>query len=770
MISSLKKRVASKKILRVVFRCSLSTVALYTFCFSSLAAQLNADTATLDHLFSRTQANNGAHLFAGHCAQCHSAKQVSDFLHERWAKKPLGEFYDHIRKTMPPENTGKMQAQDYLDVTAFLVLKRGFLASNEDVSSKYDQWRNVIIDDTSNQREGASASSPNTNWKAYRGDLRSQGYSPADQINRDNVDSLKIAWRWSGRNFGPAPEIKNISTPLMIDGIHYFTAGLTRNVIAVSATTGETLWMWRPKEKNRFETAPRKGAGRGVAYWRDSNDKGRIFVVTPGFQLVALDALTGQIVLEFGNNGRVDLRNGLRLAVGRSLDIGSSSPPLIMGDIVVVGPALASGMRAKSKQNVKGDVRAYSAHTGELLWTFHTIPKQDDLDGERNWKGNSRVYTGNAGVWAPMSGDPDLGLLYLPVESPTNDYYGGERLGDNRYANSLVCLDIKTGKVKWHFQTSHHDIWDWDLPTAPILVDIPKANRTIKAVAQITKQAFVYVFDRETGEPLWPIEERAVPQSDVPGEQASPTQPFPILPKPFDRQGVSVDDLIDFTPALHAAALSAIAPYRLGAMYAVPSLDNDVDGTKGTLSLPSSIGGANWEGGAIDPESGLLYVASMTLPTVLALEPSPEDSDSGYVGVVSMPTIEGIPIVKPPWGRITAIDLKTGEHVWMQANGDTPDSIKQHPMLKGIDIGRTGKQTRSGLLVTKTLLFAGEGFTGSPVFRAHNKLSGEVIAEIPLPGSQTGLPMTYVWQGRQYIVMTVSDGKNPAEIVALGLP
>ncbi len=727
----------------------------------------------LNGLFSITQTEKGSSLFAGHCAQCHSAEQASKFFSDRWASKRLGDFYDHIHKTMPPENSGRLQGQDYLDITAFFAFESGFIPGEQKISVEALQWRNVTITPSSahNQKRASDLRSvKNLNWPTYRGDQRSQGYSPASLIDHSNVKRLKTAWRWFGRNFGPAPEMRNITTPLMVKGRLYFTAGLTRNVVAIDAASGETLWIWRPDENSRFDSAPRKGSGRGVAYWPDRNGGGRIFVVTPGFQLVALDALTGLPKSDFGSDGHIDLRQGLRLATDRDLDIGSSSPPLVMGDIVVVGPAHASGVRPVSKRNVKGDVRAYHARTGDLLWTFHTIPQASNSSANDNWKENSNNFTGNAGVWAPISGDAGLGLIYLPVESPTNDYYGGERPGDNRYANSLVCLDINTGKIKWHFQFTHHDIWDWDLPTAPILIDIPKAHGAFKAVAQITKQALVYVFDRETGEPLWPIVEQPAPQSDVPGEKTSATQPFPTKPPPFDRQGMTVDDLIDFTPQLRNAALKAITPYRLGQFYAAASLVNSADKTQGTLTLPSSIGGANWEGGVVDPETGFLYVASMSLPTVLALEPAPELSDSGYVGVVTMPTVDGLPLVKPPWGRLTAIDLKSGEHVWVQANGNAPEFVRRHTALQGISLGRTGKQTRSGLLVTKTLLFAGEGWGGESVLWAYDKHSGEVLAEIPLPGSQSGLPMTYVWQGRQYIVMAVGDGKNPAELVALALP
>ena len=386
-----------------------------------------------------------------------------------------------------------------------------------------------------------------------------------------------------------------------VDGVLYATMGSTRNIAALDATNGQLLWMFRPDEGARYDSAPRKGAGRGVAFWRDGDEK-RIMSITPGFFLVSLDAETGLPDPEFGENGRVDLFEGLRNAYidgYDDLDIGSSMPPFVMNDVIVVGPAHRVGMRPRSKMNVKGDVRGYDAHTGELLWTFHTIPERGEV-GFETWLDDGVEFTGNAGVWAPMSGDPELGHVYLPVESATGDRYGGDRPGDNLFANSLVALDIKTGERQWHHQLIHHDIWDWDNPSAPVLADLPNGR---KIVMQVTKQNFVYTYDRETGEPVWPIEELPVPAGDVPGEWYAATQPFPTKPAPYDRQGVTVDDLIDFTPELREAALEAIKPFRLGTnLYSPPSLKSADDGTIGTLSLPSATGGANWEGSALDPE------------------------------------------------------------------------------------------------------------------------------------------------------------------------
>ena len=604
-------------------------------------------------------------------------------------------------------------------------------------------------------------------WPVYGGSLASQHYSPLDQINARNVKDLKIVWRWYGGNFGPNPELKSETTPIMIDGVLYATAGVTRNVVAIDAKSGETLWVWRPNESERFRAAPRKNSGRGVAYWTDGDDDKRIFVVTPGFFLVALDASTGLPKREFGEAGFIDLRRGLRGPTD-NIEAGSSSPALVVGDTVIVGPAGGIGARPNSKTQVKLDVRAFDARTGALKWTFHTIPARGEF-GYDTWQDGSADYTGNAGVWAPMAADPELGLVYLPVEGGTSDMYGGERHGNNLFANSLVALDVQTGQRVWHQQLVHHDIWDYDNPTSPILLDVTVNGRRIKAVVQLTKQAFAYAFNRETGEPLWPIEERPVPQSDVPFEATSPTQPFPTKPAAYDRQGFVASDLIDFTPAIKAAALAAVKDLRMGPMYTPSSLIKAPDGTRGALVLPHYGGGANWEGGVVDPETGMLYVGSVTNPSVFAVSPAGDRSDIRYLFVNgNAPKVMGLPLVKPPWGRITAIDMNTGEHAWMIPNGDTPEDVKTNPALAGVKIPPTGKMSRATLLVTKTLLFAGEGYSGAPVMRALDKATGATIAEIPLPGPTSGLPMTYMIDGKQYIVVAVGHD-IPAELVALAL-
>ncbi len=608
---------------------------------------------------------------------------------------------------------------------------------------------------------------PEVPWRNFGGELSAQRYAPLSDINVQNVKDLQVVWRWKAENFGPSPELRNVSMPIMHDGKVFIGAGTTRNVVAIDAESGQTLWMWRPNEGERYAQAARKNSGKGMSYYRLSDGRRRVITVTPGYHLVSLDADSGIPDPTFGDDGWVDLTAGLRRAPDRNLDIGLSAPPLVVGDVIVVGSAHDLSFRPPSKANVKGDVRGFDARSGELLWTFHTIPEPGE-PGYETWYDGSAEYTGNAGVWAPMSADPELGLVYLPVESATGDQYGGDRHGANLFANCLVALDVKTGALRWYFQHAHHDIWDWDTPAAPILADLPDGRRL---VVLLTKQAFAFVFDRETGEPVWPISERPVPASDVPGEWTSPTQPYPSKPAPFDRQGVTRADLIDYTPEIRREIDALLDTVRLGPLYTPPSLAEADDGTIGTLRLPYSTGGANWEGAAYDPRSGLLYVPSQTRVGLMQLVHDPDASDVRFISSrPDAPTVFDIPIAKPPWGRITAIDLATGEQLWMIANGDTPAAVASNPALAGVSLPRTGKHTRAGLVVTDTLLFAGEGYGGDPVFRAHDKATGEILAEIALPATQASPPSTYRVNGRQFIVMTVADGESPAELIALALP
>jgi quinoprotein glucose dehydrogenase len=636
----------------------------------------------------------------------------------------------------------------------------------------------ILTVGVSAQQTPASTAAPAaptmTEWASYGGDLGNARYSPLDLLTRENVANVRVAWRWKSDNFSVPAEYRNESTPIMVKGTLYFTAGVERWVIAADAETGATKWTWHLDEGVRGQKAPRRGAGRGVAYWTDGIRE-RIFTVTPGMQLVALDAATGQPVPTFGTNGITDIKaqlgvDGIDLV---NAAIGNSSPPFVVGNVVVVPPALLEGTRPPSMKNVPGRIVAIDAVTGRLAWRFSTIPAKGE-PGSETWENGSAEYTGNAGAWAPLAADATRGLLYVPVEDATGDYYGGHRLGNNLYSSSLVCLDAKTGKRVWHQQLVHHDIWDRDNPTQPILADVTVAGRTIPMVVQLTKQAYAYVFDRTTGAPVWPMPEQPVQASDVPGERAALTQPIPSKPAAFDRQGASTDDLVDFTPALRAEALKVVEKIRLGKnAFTPPSLANAPDGTTGTLVVPGSLGGANWEGGAVDPETGRLYVGSWTSPSVMALAKDPQRSDMDYVGGFGSGTrVSGLPILKPPYSRITAIDLTTGDHAWMVPNGDTPEEIKRNPALAGITIPRTGATARPGLLVTKTLLFAAEGNGARPILHVLDKATGAEIAALTVPGTINGVPMTYAVNGRQFIAFWTSDRatQQPAELVTLALP
>jgi len=720
-------------------------------------------TSTSSSHASVINIESGKAVFQSHCARCHLPLGMQTRINTVWTGRSAENFYQKIKNTMPAESPGSLKNAEYLDLTAY-ILTLGNVVLPEQTITQQNLAGITIVPVT---KQAQPTKSSDISWEHFNGPLAATRYSSLDQINKNNVHKLKIVWTFPAGIFGPSPEFKNTASPIAIDGTLYVTAGSTRNVVAMNAETGQLKWMWSPNEGERFEKAPRKGSGRGVAYWRAGNLQ-RIFTVTPGYHLVSLNAETGSPDPEFGAGGWVDLQKGLRLGKNRDdIDIGLSVPPLVVNDVIIVGAAHRVGFRPPSASNVKGDVRGFDARSGKLLWTFKTIPESNQ-PGSETWLNGSEKYTGNAGVWAPMSADPELGLVYLPVESATGDRYGGDRPGNNLFANSLVALDIKTGKKKWHFQIIHHDIWDWDNPNAPIVADLPNGK---KVVIQLTKQSFAYVFDRATGEAIWPIEEKPVPQTDVPGEWTSPTQPFPTKPAAYDRQGISEKDLINFTPELFTEAKKSVKNFRLGPLYTPPSLGKSPDGTRGTLSLPSATGGTNWEGGAFDPETGALYVPSFTEVSMLALTNDPRASsvDFIYGGGGRVPKVNGLPLVRPPWGRITSIDLNSGDHNWWIANADTPEAVTKNPALKGVELPRTGTPTRSGLLLTKTLLFAGEGWGGKPIFRAHDKKNGKIIAEIKLPAAQAGQPITYSYKGKQYIVMAIGDGKSAGNFIALTL-
>jgi quinoprotein glucose dehydrogenase len=644
------------------------------------------------------------------------------------------------------------------------------------------------------------AGAPGGEWRTYGGDLGNTRYAPLDQINSGNFNKLQVAWRLKTESLGPRPEFNYQSTPLMINGVLYTTAGSRRAVVALDAATGEMIWMHSEREGKRADTAPRKLSGRGLAYWTDGRNDSRILYVTPGYQLVALDAKNGAPVSTFGKGGIVDLKleddQVMDLVNG---EIGLHAAPVVAKNVVVVGAAHLPGSAPKSRQNEKGYVRGFDVRTGKRLWIFHTIPQQGEF-GNDTWEKESWVYTGNAGVWAQMSVDEDLGLVYLPVELPTGDYYGGHRPGAGLYGESVVAVDLQTGKRKWHYQLVHHGIWDMDIPCAPILMDITVNGRNIKALGQPTKQGWIYTFDRATGQPVWPIEERPVAKGDVPGEWYAPTQPYVTKPPAYDRQGVSLDDLIDFTPELKAEAVQFVSKYKIGPMF-TPPVVSKWDGPRATLILPAATGGANWQGGSFDPETHMFYIFSVTQASALGLVPPDERRKSdmnlitGNAPDPSKPPqatgpsvgaggessnnlfVQGMPLIKPPYGRITAIDMNKGEIVWQIAHGETPDGIRNHPALKGVTIPRTGRDGRIGTLVTKSLVIAGEGgfFTlpdgrRGAMLRAYDKATGKDAGEVYMPAPQTGSPMTYMLNGKQYIVLAIGGGNYSAELVAFALP
>jgi quinoprotein glucose dehydrogenase len=649
----------------------------------------------------------------------------------------------------------------------------------------------------------------NGEWRTYGGDLGHTRYAPLDQINAANFNKIEVAWRFKTDSLGPRPEYQLEGTPLMVGGLVYSTAGTRRAVVALDAGTGELRWMHSEVEGPRGANAPRQFSGRGLAYWSDGRES-RILYVTPGYRLVALDAKTGAVVSSFGVNGIVDLKKDddqeIDLITG---EVGLHATPIVAKDVVIVGAAHRSGGVPRGRSNVKGYVRGFDVRTGKRLWIFHTIPSPGEF-GNDTWEKDSWTYTGNAGVWAQISVDEELGLAYLPVELPTGDYYGGHRPGNGLFGESLVAVDLRTGQRKWHFQFVHHGLWDMDLPCAPILADLTTNGRTVKVVAQPTKQAWLYVFDRVTGKPIWPIEERPVAKGDVPNEWYAPTQPFVAKPPAYDRQGVSIDDLIDFTPELRAEAIKQVEKYKIGPIFTPPTVSR-IDGPLGTLVLPSATGGTNWPGGSYDPDTHTIYIYSQTNVSALGLLPPPDVkvSDMNFVqgsatvgvrntggsgagaGADSAPppaaaggegggagiTVRGLPLIKPPYGRITAIDLDNGTIKWQIAHGETLDNVKNNPALKGLTIPRTGQAGIIGTLTTKGLVIAGEsrvtttstGVRGA-MLRAYDKNDGKEVGAVYIPAPQSGSPMTYMLNGKQYIIVAVSGGNYSGELIAFKLP
>ena len=613
-------------------------------------------------------------------------------------------------------------------------------------------------------------------WRYYGSDRAFTRYAPLDQIDRANVSGLEVVWRRPGVDTsyleaypGLRPGAYNRSTPIIVDGVLY-SPNAVGLVEAFDPGTGRTLWVQQPFEPTLAEVRGR--SNRGVEVWGEGSDRRLILGREP--YLYALDPATGALVNDFGDEGRVFL------SPAENEPFRWSFSPIVVGDVIVVAGIIGSaGDSGEIKEAMPEDLRGYDVRTGEHLWTFHVVPRPGEF-GHDSWEDGSWEWSGDLGSWCCLSADEEAGIVYVPFSAPTAAYYGGHRPGDNLFSNSLVAIDAATGERVWHFQMIHHDLWEYDTVGPPTLGEIVVDGRTIRAVMQPSKTGFLYVFDRITGEPVWPIEERPVPQSTVPGERSSPTQPFPTKPAPFGAQGVTEDDLIDFTPELRARALELIEPFEIGPIFTPPSMPTPgPNGKLGTLARPGIWGSGNWHTGAFDPETGYYYAVSHQLPDVYAItSATTPDATMMYAGrsdLESMvPTIDGLPIFKPPYGRITAIDMNTGEHAWMAANGDGP---RDHPLLEGLDVGPLGIAGRAAPLVTRTLLFIGEGSgaiigtsASGPNFRAYDKATGEVIWTQALDAGTTGAPMTYMHEGRQYIVVTIGETGGPSEWVALALP
>ena len=695
------------------------------------------------------------------------------------------------------------------------------------------------------------ASTAKGDWPSYTGDTRGTRYSPLDQINAKNFNDLEVAWRFKTDNLGSRPEYKLEGTPVVVNGRLYTTAGTRRSVIALDAVTGELLWVHRYPEGVRGANGPRQLSGRGLAYWTDGRGDERILYITPGYRLIALNAKNGQPIASFGKDGVVDLKVGVVYGTGQPIDletgeIGVHSTPVIVKDTVLVGSAMKEGMTVHTSNNTKGLARAFDVRTGKLIWAFNTIPKPGEL-GNDTWLNGSWAINGNTGVWTQITVDEELGLVYLPVEDPTSDYYGAKRPGNNLFGESLVCVDLATGKRKWHFQFAHHPIWDHDISSAPIIADATVNGRPRKIVAVPTKQAWLFVFDRITGEPIWPIEEKPVPKGDVPGEWYSPTQPHPPAALMYGHNSVHFpDDLIDFTPELRAQAEKQIERYRYynDVVYNPPMVGN-TNGILGAITMGAANGGTNWPGGGYDPETHTVFAQAATASIAAeSVAPPPEGfSDLAYqAGVVGREfremlaagsgsyadavqpagrsggggqgagrgrgnaaggrsgmaapasgasggpggrsggeggglTVQGLPIIKPPYGVLAAIDLDQGKIRWRVPHGDTPDIVRNAPMLKGMNIPKTGQSVSVGLLVTKTLVILGDGqFTTTEahprgaMLRAYDKASGQEVGAIFMPAPQSGSPMTYSVNGRQFVVVAVSGGPYSGEYISYTLP
>jgi quinoprotein glucose dehydrogenase len=695
----------------------------------------------------------------------------------------------------------------------------------------------VLSPRVSGQANATATGQPSTRngeWPMYTADLRGSKYSPLDQINASNFSKLEVAWRFKTDNLGPRPENKLEGTPLMVKGTVYTTAGTRRAAIALDGRTGEMKWMYSLDEGERATRwAPRQLSGRGLSYWTDGKGDERIFMVTTGYRLVSLNAKTGQPIQGFGQRGIVDLKSGVIIGKDTQIDlekgeIGLHSTPTVVGDVIIVGSSMFEGLGYRYSTNSKGLVRAFDVRTGKQLWRFNTIPMPGEF-GNETWENGSWEWSGNVGVWTQISVDPEAGLVYLPVETPTIDEYGGNRPGNNLFAESLVAVDLKTGVRKWHFQMVHHGLWDHDNSSATLLIDATIDGKPRKLAAQPTKQGWLYTFDRITGQPIWPIPEVPVPQSDIPNEKTAPTQPIPTKPPPYSRTFLGMDDLIDFTPALRAQALENLKKFRWEQVPFVPPTGPNSK-YLGGVNIANTGGGINWPGASFDPETATFY-GQASNSGVTAGNFSPEEFEQirvenqkkrlprweadpnyglnrgagpgggrGGAGRGGEPAagrgapppggaapltgrgamtqgLEGLQIVKPPYGVLSAIDLNNGTLKFQVPHGDTPDAVRNHPLLKGMNIPKTGQGGSVGLMVTKTLVVVGDPQVTAPpgrargaMLRAYNKQTGEQVGEVLMPAPQSGSPMTYSVDGRQYIIVAVSGGNYTGEYLAFALP
>ena len=636
---------------------------------------------------------------------------------------------------------------------------------------------------------GSAPGAGNSDWRNIAGNDLGQRYSSLDQIDAENFGQLEVAWEWDGSDY---PAVNARATPIYVDGMLISVAGEKRHTYAIDAGTGEKVWEYVEPETFRWEYSMRKNHGKGVAYG-EIDGRAVVYLVSPAFFLHALWADTGEHVEGFGGpvgvpgfpeGGVVDLLAGLGHEYdpyyGIPLETGyitSSSPPIVVNGVIVVGNSAEQGYNQSRRENVPGDILGYDARTGDFMWKFNVLPGPGEF-GHETWENDAWSWTGDISSWAPLSADEERGIVYVPTNGATMDFWGGFRPGDNLFSTSLIALDVRTGERVWHYQLVHHDIWNYDTPQIPVLMDVTVDGEEIPAVVQVTKQAFAYAFNRETGEPIWPIEERPVPEGLMPGEALSPTQPFPTRPAAYDMQGLTHDDLIDFTPELRQAAIEALDDYVIGPMFTPPlHRDNDL-GKVASMWCPGDVGGTNIDGTpAADPETGILYVTSQKGCGSRIMVPGEErdarePAQTGTTitkfavgGFAGVRRVQGLPLFKPPYSRITAIDMNTGEHLWWIPVGDTPNSVLEHDALEGMDIPNTGTGRQAAQIVTSTLLmYTGEGSDGTSYLFAVDKATGERLGRVALPAQPRYGMMTYMHEGRQHVVI-----QAPNRLMALRL-